>query len=85
MDSPGGVSPFTRRGTFVKGCRKGKNMKTMIAIPCMDTVQTEFAASLIRLRPVGLVSPIFMPCSLIYKSRNDLTDTALKENFDYVL
>lgn len=60
-------------------------MKTMIAIPCMDTVQTEFAASLVRLRPVGLVSPIFMPCSLIYKSRNDLTNTAISEKFDYVL
>lgn len=60
-------------------------MKTMVAIPCMDTIQTEFAASLIRMRPVGMVSTNFMPCSLIYKARNDLVDAALAEKVDFVL
>jgi len=60
-------------------------MKTMIAIPCMDTVQTEFAQSLMRLKPVGEVYHSFLACSLIYKSRNDLADMAIKSGADYVL
>ena len=57
----------------------------MVAIPCMDTVQTEFADSLLKLRPVGMMMHAFMPCSLIYKSRNDLGQLAIRENADYVL
>jgi len=60
-------------------------MKTMVAIPCMDTVQTEFADSLLKLRPVGMMMHAFMPCSLIYKSRNDLGQLAIREGADYVL
>ena len=60
-------------------------MKTMVAIPCMDTVQTEFADSLLKLRPVGMMMHAFMPCSLIYKSRNDLGQIAIREKADYVL
>ena len=60
-------------------------MKTMVAIPCMDTVQTEFADSLLKLRPVGMMMHAFMPCSLIYKSRNDLAQIAIREKADYVL
>ena len=60
-------------------------MKTMVAVPCMDTVQTEFADSLLKLRPVGLMLHCFMPCSLIYKSRNDLGQLAIREKADYVL
>ena len=60
-------------------------MKTMVAIPCMDTVQTEFADSLLKLRPKGLMMHCFMPCSLIYKSRNDLGQLAIREKTDYVL
>ena len=60
-------------------------MRTLIAIPCMDTVQTEFASSLIHMRTAGTVQTVFMPCSLIYKSRNDLADIAVQEGADYVL
>ena len=60
-------------------------MKTLIAIPCMDTVQTEFVSSLIHMRTVGTVQTVLMPCSLIYKSRNDLADIAVQEKTDYVL
>ena len=60
-------------------------MKTMVAIPCMDTVQTEFADSLLKMRPKGLMMHCFMPCSLIYKSRNDLGSLAVREKTDYVL
>ena len=60
-------------------------MKTMIAIPCMDTVQTEFAQSLMRMKLVGEVQHAFLSCSLIYKSRNDLADMAIQAKADYVL
>ena len=60
-------------------------MKTMIAIPCMDTVQTEFAQSLMRMKLVGEVQHAFLSCSLIYKSRNDLADMAIQAGADYVL
>ena len=60
-------------------------MKTMIAIPCMDTVQTEFAQSLVRMQPVGYVRHAFLACSLIYKSRNDLGRMAVSEDTDFVL
>lgn len=60
-------------------------MKTMIAIPCMDSVQTEFAQSLVNMQRVGQVQHNFMSCSLIYKSRTDLGLIAIKQNTDYVL
>ena len=60
-------------------------MKTMIAIPCMDQVQTEFVQSLVRLQPVGQVRHEFLVSSLIYKSRTDLGLLALAEKADYVL
>ena len=60
-------------------------MKTMIAIPCMDTVQTEFSQSLMRMKLVGEVQHAFLACSLIYKSRNDLADMAIQSGADYVL
>jgi len=60
-------------------------MKTMVAIPCMDTVQAEFAQSLVRMKPVGEVQYAFLTCSLIYKSRNDLADLAVKAGADFVL
>lgn len=60
-------------------------MKTMVAIPCMDTVQTEFARSLVGMKPVGLVQHTFLSCSLIYKARTDLGLYAISEKADYVL
>ena len=60
-------------------------MKTMIAIPCMDQVQTEFAQSLCGMRPVGQIRHAFLACSLIYKARTDLGKRAVEENSDFVL
>ena len=60
-------------------------MKTMIAIPCMDSVQTEFAQSLVNMKTVGEVQFAFLACSLIYKSRNDLADMAVKAGADFIL
>lgn len=60
-------------------------MKTMIAIPAMDTVQTEFCQSLANLQHVGSVQHSFITCSLIYKARTDLGRIAITEGADYVL
>jgi len=57
----------------------------MIAVPCMDTVQTEFVQSLVNLQRIGQVRHEFKSCSLIYKSRTDLGEIAIKEKSDYVL
>ena len=61
-------------------------MKTMIAIPCMDTMPSMFAASLTALRRVG--DPCFCYFgmnSLIYETRNQIARTAIKEGCDRVL
>lgn len=60
-------------------------MKTMVAIPCMDSVQTEFTQSLLRMKQVGEVDFRLLSCSLIYKSRTDLGLMAIAEKADYVL
>jgi len=60
-------------------------MKTMIAIPCMDQVQTEFVQSLVALKPVGQIRHAFLASSLVYKSRTDLGLMAIAEKADYVL
>ena len=60
-------------------------MKTMIAVPCMDQVQTEFAQSLFNLQRAGNVYAKLLQCSLLIKSRTDLALTAVQEKADYVL
>ncbi len=60
-------------------------MKTMIAVPCMDSVQTEFCQSLCNMKRVGTIQHAFHSCSLIYSARNDLGRLAVTEETDYVL
>ena len=57
----------------------------MIAVPCMDTVQTEFFCSCMDLQRVGEVQTEIVSCSLIYKARTDLGSMAIRKNTDYVL
>ena len=60
-------------------------MKTMIAVPCMDQVQTEFCQSLFNLQRVGNVYAKMLQCSLLVKSRTDLALMAVQEKADYIL
>lgn len=61
-------------------------MKTLIAIPCMDTIETDFVESLLNLRHVGEVEIKLLKGTLVYDARNQLTQYALqKGGFDYVL
>lgn len=60
-------------------------MKTLIAVPCMDQVPAQFAASLATLNKVGECVVAFQIGSLVYSSRNDLARAAVKYNADFVM
>lgn len=60
-------------------------MRTLIAIPCMNTVHTRFFTSVIRLlKPEGTDIAVSIS-SLVYNARNMLAKKALDEGFDRVL
>lgn len=60
-------------------------MKTLIAVPCMDTMPTGFVQSLLYLEKGNDVAVSFKANSLVYDSRNLLSLSAIEENFDRVM
>ena len=60
-------------------------MKTLIAIPCMDMVHTQFMRALLQLDKVGTIQFGISQSSLIYDARNMLAKRAIMENCDRVL
>lgn len=60
-------------------------MKTLIAIPCMDMVHTNFLKSILGMRKVGEVQFQISCSSLIYDARNGLVKRAIEGNFDRIL
>ena len=60
-------------------------MRTLIAVPCMDTMDSRFAQCLAMIEKVGEVAVSFQIGSLIYNSRNDLARQSIKMGADYVL
>lgn len=60
-------------------------MRTLICIPCMDTIPAQFAQSLATLNKVGECAIAMEIGSLIYNARNDLAVKAINNGFDYVL
>ena len=60
-------------------------MRTMIAVPCMDMVHTDFYRSCLGLQLTGDVQWTTCQCSLVYDARNQLADIALRDGFDRVL
>jgi len=60
-------------------------MRTMIAIPCMDMVHTDFMRSAVGLLHDGETQFTFSQASLIYDGRNLLANIAIDGNFDRVL
>lgn len=62
-------------------------MKTLIAIPCMDTVQTLFFASYLKLKkPEGQETVTAVTTSsLIYEARNTLAGIAIDGGYDRIL
>lgn len=60
-------------------------MKTLIAIPCMDTVPVDFVKSLLYLHKGENPTVYMLPGSLIYDSRNLISLYAIQNEFDQVL
>lgn len=60
-------------------------MKTLIAIPCMDTVPTAFLMALLSLEKSGDCDVSLSVSSLIYDARNQLAHKAVSEGYDRVL
>lgn len=66
--------------------KKGElKMKTMIAVPCMNTVETEFYTSCMEMQRVGETQMGVVMGSLVYTARNDLAEHAIAAKTDYVL
>lgn len=60
-------------------------MPTLIAIPCMDTVQTLFMTSLLALKRPADSNVMVCAHSLIYDARNILAQKAVMEGYDRML
>lgn len=60
-------------------------MKTLIAIPCMDTVPVGFMLSLLHLEKGSDVSVYAPMNSLVYDSRNLICLNAIENNYDRVM
>lgn len=60
-------------------------MKTFIALPCMDFVNTEFLASILKLKCLGEVTFSITQCTLIYDARNTLAQKAIAQGHDRIL
>lgn len=59
-------------------------MKVLIAVPCMDQVPAQFAQCLATLGKVDKTIVAFQIGSLVYTSRNDLVQIAIKQGCDYI-
>lgn len=60
-------------------------MRTLVAIPCMDMVHTDFMRSCLNMEKSGEVRFGFAQSSLVYDSRNALAAMAIEDGYDRVL
>lgn len=60
-------------------------MKTLIAIPCLDSVHTIFFKAMLSLQKVGEVQYGLSCSSLVYDSRNNLTRQAIEAGCDRIM
>ena len=60
-------------------------MRTLIAVPAMDMLSTDFCRSCVGLQLSGEVQWTFSQGSLVYDGRNLLADAAISGGFDRVL
>lgn len=60
-------------------------MRTLIAVPCMDMVHTDFLRSCLSMEKDGEVRWGFAQSSLIYDARNALANMAIDEGYDRIL
>ena len=59
-------------------------MKTLICVPCMDMIPTEFFVSAMKLRRPNTILAV-VRSSLIYDARNQLARRAVQDGFDRTL
>lgn len=60
-------------------------MRTLIAIPCMDEMDSGFVQCLVDMRHVGEVDTTILSGSLVYEARERLAALACDGEYDYVL
>lgn len=60
-------------------------MKTLIAIPCMDTLPAAFLRSLLQMQIIGEVGYDIVTSSLIYDARNQIIQHAVQGGYEYIL
>lgn len=60
-------------------------MKTLICVPCMDMVHTEFMKSFMSMRRPGDTKIVVSQSSLIYDARNNMARQAVNGGYDRVL
>lgn len=60
-------------------------MKTLIAIPCMDSVKTPFFASMLNLKCVGDVDFSVTQATLVYEARDLLAQQAVSKGYDRIM
>ena len=76
---------FTENPLYRKYTGKPYQIKTLIAVPCMDMVNTQFMCSFVDLeKPEGTVYTVTKN-TLIYSARNIIAQNAIKWGFDRVL
>lgn len=61
------------------------NQKTLIAVPALKMVHTDFVTSLLRLNRIGPTNVMFSRSSMTYDGRNELAGAAMDGGFDRVL
>lgn len=57
-------------------------MRTLIALPCMDMVQTPFLSSILGLKVTGPTEFRIVQSTLVYNARNQLAKEAIDKGFD---
>ena len=62
-----------------------EHKKYLIAVPCLDMMQTGFVASLVGMQRVGACKHSFLANSLVYDARNMLAAEAIDTGADRVL
>ena len=60
-------------------------MKTLIAVPCLDMVHTDFVESFLNIDKPEQVAFTFIRNSLTYNSRNLIAQKAIEHEFDRVM
>jgi len=60
-------------------------MRTLICVPCMDTVHTLFMVSLLSMRKAEGTEVSVSSCSLVYDARHVLAHKAIREGYDRIL